>query len=829
MKRVLTVLLLVALLLPLCACGKGDGEASTASDSTASVSTVPASTVPETEGATIPASTALATDPATEPATDPATDPATEPATEPASTASEPEEDPVLKCTVTPVGFDESVSTLTPLQVAYFDDKAENANDYAIGQDELSLPVPITLRWDVAFESGETLLRYFVVRIWTKSDRSDAREFIVGRSEREYLFYNSFIGQRYYWDVTAYGTDGVVVRSAQGTFLTENRSFRILYVDGVTNVRDLGGKRTEDGGRVRQGMMIRGGKFNNNGSTDPLITEEGIRTMRQTFGIKTELDLRKDSEATVTQSFLGEDVNYYVRPLLGGIDITTSNMHSSLKKIFAVLADENNYPIYFHCAAGTDRTGVVAWLVNGLCGVSEEDLWRDFMLSNFGNIGNKRGTSSEKKGYVDPLKTAPGDTFAEQIYNYLKDEVGIPTSDLDAVIRIMKTTPSGARNSMPRIPAGHVHEPESDFTVIETATCTCPGIQVKYCAVCGDFIGETLSELPIDPDGHRADWNVTRQPTLLDQADGSRNGVCVECGRYVEQTVSFAPLVAKFTDESAGEYVSEKINIVESMKGGHFYPTADNPAGNDLLIEYSIFYHRTALNFQSDRGTYANTRLNQESVIYWSPSSDIPDSWCPYAGGFEGTGNNFKNPVSDGEVTTSEKIMETGGTYADYPNIGGANQNRAEYGWHRIGIRIHEELTNAAALKKDATAGKTKATYTLTITVYFDGAAAYKLRTDDSATPLHAQGNLLFTAASDGKGGIVYTDIGADRYVIPLRLNATTAQSGKTVYVATADVIVSCGKDFVMQVEKTDSPTGSILTIDGKTLAASIYYRLKAD
>ena len=191
-------------------------------------------------------------------------------------------------------------------------------------------------------------------------------------------------------------------------------------------------------------------------------------------------------------------------------------------------------------------------------------------------------------------------------------------------------------------------------------------------------------------------------------------------------------------------------------------------------------------------------------------------------------GDNFKNPVSDSEVTTPAKIVEEGGAFADYPNIGGSVRATPEYGWHRIGIRIHEEVTNAAALKKDTVAGKTKATYVVTETVYIDGVAAYKLKTDDTVSGLRSKYDLLFTAASDGKGGIVYTDVGTDRNVIPFMLNSTTAKSGKFVYGAIADVFVSCGKDFVQKVEKLATPTDSTITFSaGISLQAPVYYKIK--
>ena len=774
MKRILILLLLVALLLPLCSCAKKKAAETAAPDAT--------------------------------------------------------EEEP-LSCTVRPTPIAGNVSIRNEQITAYFaDEDVFSATNYAEGREELSRPNPIVLRWDVDFQAGENSLRYFVVRIWTKSDKSDARAFLVGRSERKYVFYNAYAGQKYFWNVTAYGANGVTVASAANTFRTEDQVPRTLYVDGVTNVRDLGGRVTEDGGRVRQGLLFRGAKLDWKGIK--MISDEGIKTMRQTLGIKTELDLRTSEETgAITKSFLGADVNY-VRRTLSGKFAPDATLQGNLKKVFAVLADEKNYPIFFHCAAGADRTGLIAWFVNGLLGVSEDDLWRDYLLTNFGDVGGSRSKSNIQNAYVKTLKNATGESYAQKVYNYLKDTVGVPKEDLDAVIRIMKIQGATVEsNAMPAIPAGHTHTPESDDTLISEATCSYPGIRVKYCSVCGEFVADTISEIPIDPDGHQADWNVVRQPTVVDQADGSRNGVCVLCGKSVEQTTRFSPTILACTDKDGGTFVYDRFSFADVTRGAHFYPTADASSGNDLLIEYSVFYNRTMLNLDTERcDPYVTTRINAETVVYWSPTSNISPAWCKYAGGFEGTEDNFIIPVSDGTVNTPTKMTGEGGGYDDYPNIGGANQSSPAYGWHRVSIRIHQELANATALKQDATAGKTKATYVLTETVYIDGKPAYKLKTETSETPMHKKANLLFTAVSDGKGGIVYTDISADRYVIPFQLDDTTAKSGQTVYVAIADVSVSCGANFVQSVETLTSPTPSTLTVaTGVNLSAPIYYRLKTN
>ena len=310
------------------------------------------------------------------------------------------------------------------------------------GTIEFGQPTTVTLSWDVETELSESDVRAFSLRIWrgSRSGKPLISE-TLPKTTKSYVLSNLYIGETYVWTVTAIDVGGVSYPSAEGSFKTDAQGPRNLTVDGVTNVRDLGGWATEDGGRVRQGLLFRGSKLVQNGSsTKLLITPDGIETMCTELGIKTEIDLReKEKLGKLTSSPLGGTVNFRSCPMddNAALFFTEENNMASIRAVFAVLADESNYPVYFHCSIGTDRTGLIAWLVNGLCGVTENDLWRDYIFSNFGKINGKRSTGI-KDAYVDKLKSAQGKTFAEQIYNYLKDTVKVPEADLKAVIRIMK-------------------------------------------------------------------------------------------------------------------------------------------------------------------------------------------------------------------------------------------------------------------------------------------------------------------------------------------------------------------------------------------------------
>ena len=421
--RILSLLLSLLMLLPLAACTQKTGEttAVTSADTTTAIETVAETTAAETteQGPkyeirlNAPASTAIHTD---------------------------------LQATFLsssdPHAFADILGPAYAAQSVSYDDDP--------GTLEFGRPNPITLTWTVPEGAAEHVSAY-TVRLWTKSDGSDAKEIALDADKTECALYNLFIGTTYKWTVTLLDDEGDSVTSSVATFRTDSQAPRNLCVDGITNVRDVGGWMTLDGGKVRQGLLYRGARLNENFTTDEiLVTEEGAKTLRDELGIKTEIDLRqttavnnRNESGDITASPLGAGVTYLARPMdYGDALITNAKNKQRVKEVFALLADESNYPIYFHCSIGTDRTGLIAWLVNGLCGVSEKNLWRDYLFSNFGEIGGTRTRAKNEGVYVNQIKAKDGANLAEKTYNFLKDYFGVPESDLNAVIRILKEAPN---------------------------------------------------------------------------------------------------------------------------------------------------------------------------------------------------------------------------------------------------------------------------------------------------------------------------------------------------------------------------------------------------
>jgi protein-tyrosine phosphatase len=62
--------------------------------------------------------------------------------------------------------------------------------------------------------------------------------------------------------------------------------------------------------------------------------------------------------------------------------VTDSAIIDQYRAFFALLQDENEIPLLFHCTAGKDRTGMGAALFLASLGVDEKTIFEDYLLSN---------------------------------------------------------------------------------------------------------------------------------------------------------------------------------------------------------------------------------------------------------------------------------------------------------------------------------------------------------------------------------------------------------------------------------------------------------------
>ncbi|MCF0230553.1 MAG: tyrosine-protein phosphatase, partial [Parasporobacterium sp.] len=340
----------------------------------------------------------------------------------------------------------DNVDMHTSLQKAVLLDEAEKAVNYALGAEELSRPQGAVIRWTYDNEVPET----FTVSISTNEDMSDALTYEVLAEADEYGIYsyaavNLYLMTKYYYTIAA----GDAVSDIY-SFTTSADAPRNMFVDGVTNFRDLGGWPMADGGYTRQGMIYRGAKISDDYTGDVLITEAGIDTMLNTMGIKTEIDFREvengeDGEngenGGITASALGDTVNYVSLPIVfadgyPSPDKEVPQTADAIKETFRLLADESNYPVYFHCSIGTDRTGFFAYLMLSLLDVDTDLILHDFMLSNLGFVEKARQIKTLVNRLNKTVEVMDGGTNYERVVNYLLF-VGVPQEDIDSFIASM--------------------------------------------------------------------------------------------------------------------------------------------------------------------------------------------------------------------------------------------------------------------------------------------------------------------------------------------------------------------------------------------------------
>lgn len=330
---------------------------------------------------------------------------------------------------------------------AYAERLAELKADYAKPHDERTYgrdrehkwrtSLPLTLRWrTTAGEKGP-----WKIALGAKPDLSDAVSYWVeassvkSRSEKGAVRFkwtvprpNLKLGQTYYWKVWSdikckdyscgstlrgpckCGKAKKAHESSVASFTTDAQPPRWIAIEGrVGNIRDLGGWKTRDGRRVKQGMVFRGQGLNDNSVNGDekgrsRLMVEDVDFFVNTLGVKTDLDLRSGREvADMKQSPLGPGVKFIHHPsaAYAGIfkknpdELCTDGM-KTMAANFRVFCDEKNYPIYFHCIGGADRTGSLAYVLNGILGVDRHDLETDWESTFYPTLPEMR------KDYTGP-------------------------------------------------------------------------------------------------------------------------------------------------------------------------------------------------------------------------------------------------------------------------------------------------------------------------------------------------------------------------------------------------------------------------------------------
>ena len=155
-------------------------------------------------------------------------------------------------------------------------------------------------------------------------------------------------------------------------------------LESTLNTRELGGY-AFPGGTTREGRILRSDRI--------CQPTEGDISFLLERGITTVIDLRTDEDAAESPCGLTEDRGfiYYHLPIVEGgsvpehyRDMVPSYLAiaraPSMPAVFRTMAAAPE-GIIFNCWAGKDRTGVTSAILLMLCGVGDEDIIDNYMLT----------------------------------------------------------------------------------------------------------------------------------------------------------------------------------------------------------------------------------------------------------------------------------------------------------------------------------------------------------------------------------------------------------------------------------------------------------------
>ena len=184
---------------------------------------------------------------------------------------------------------------------------------------------------------------------------------------------------------------------------------------GSFNFRDLGGLPLADGRCTRHGLLFRS-------DTLQALTPDDLTALRDRMGLRAVVDLRLAKEvADEGRGPLGQagEVRYVNAPLemasTDGIapDEVLNHLYlrclasSSLAAAVTRIAEQAGEPTVFHCAAGKDRTGVVAAVVLSLLGVTEAAI-----VASAANMARMVDRFMSWPRYRDHLAAMPAAVYA---------------------------------------------------------------------------------------------------------------------------------------------------------------------------------------------------------------------------------------------------------------------------------------------------------------------------------------------------------------------------------------------------------------------------------
>ena len=415
----------------------------------------------------------------------------------------------------------------------------------------------------------------YTIMVSEDPDMANAKSYTS--SNRSIRIDNSKVRQIYFWTVN----NGSNTSDLQA-FYVDDVPVRNLSNGTIGNARDIGGFETEDGYIVKQGMIFRGHQMSDNDLS------KNRKILVDDLGIKTEIDIKENKSIPQIASGTKYLARYMYFTPYGDYLKNSYPKINSIRKIFDDLADENNYPVYIHCHIGADRTGVMCFLFNALCGASLEDCYTDYVFTSFS--GDQRTSSLISGNYVAQILGAEGRTLAEKTYNTLVS-VGVNPDSLDKFIQIMREKKPSSKT--------YVDIPKAKETALHF-----DGEEKQLKLSEDDYLFTVKGNKATEIGDYTAVLSL-KDPSVYSWSDGSKSDKMIEWNiDDIRQSVSMP-------DISIGEYVYTGEEIEVPVEEKEYYCVDGNKATEAGDYQFTLSL--------SDRSRYVWADGSYEDLTYdWS-------------------------------------------------------------------------------------------------------------------------------------------------------------------------------------------------------------------
>ena len=152
-------------------------------------------------------------------------------------------------------------------------------------------------------------------------------------------------------------------------------------------------------------------------------------------------------------------------------------MHGTLWQAYlrcVIDAVTHREPVYFHCTAGADRTGTLACVLEGILGMSQSDIDKDYELTCFySGTGTdsdaRRRNENDWTGLINAINAVPGDSFRDKCVHFAVGTCGMSMADINAFRAAMT---NGTPETL------HWYQPIT--TTLTDCTISNSSVQVEY-------------------------------------------------------------------------------------------------------------------------------------------------------------------------------------------------------------------------------------------------------------------------------------------------------------------------------------------------------------